>query len=185
MAIGTARGSARAAPTRDRECWHRCPRLDHETAGRSRPAPDPDPRSRAGPGLRPVGRASGPALDVALGARRFPGYGATVAERGDAIAAINGDMGVIRPAHPFARDGELVQTLLPSSDVLGIAGGGVHRSTRHLGPRPIERRLGPYRAVESRARRVLARSWSSARWPACSKDRSRVIAGYGSNRSMR
>jgi hypothetical protein len=67
------------------------------------------------------------ALDVALGARRFPGYGSTVAtlaERSDAIAAINGDMGVIRPAHPFARDGELVQTLLRSSDVLGIAGGG-------------------------------------------------------------
>jgi hypothetical protein len=67
------------------------------------------------------------AVDVELGARHFPSYGAPladIAERVDAVAAINGDMGVIRPAHPFARDGELVQTLLPNSNVFAVDGDG-------------------------------------------------------------
>jgi hypothetical protein len=63
-------------------------------------------------------------IDVALGAGRFPGYGRTVpqiAREADAIAAVNGDMGLFRPTHPFARDGELVQTVQPHSGLFGIS----------------------------------------------------------------
>lgn len=53
-------------------------------------------------------------IDVALARSRYPGF-ATVsrmANRGEAIAAVNGDFGLWpgRPAHGFAMDGALIQT---------------------------------------------------------------------------
>jgi hypothetical protein len=72
-------------------------------------------------------RLSSHPVDAALGARRFPGWGSTVgtlARRGGAVAAINGDLGVLRPSHPLASDGELVQTLAPNSNVFAVSAAG-------------------------------------------------------------
>ncbi|HEU4354452.1 MAG TPA: phosphodiester glycosidase family protein [Actinomycetota bacterium] len=68
----------------------------------------------------------GPTPSVALGARRFPSYRATVldvAEREGAIAAVNGDFGYYRPRHAFVRDGRLVQTGFDPREVVAFAGG--------------------------------------------------------------
>lgn len=53
-------------------------------------------------------------MDVALARQRFPGFAtvSSMASRGGAVAAVNGDFGLSpgRPAHGFAMDGALVQT---------------------------------------------------------------------------
>lgn len=67
----------------------------------------------------------GPTPSVALGARRFPSYRATVldvAERESAIAAVNGDFGDYRPVHAFVRDGRIVQTGFDPREVVEFAG---------------------------------------------------------------
>lgn len=54
------------------------------------------------------------AMDVALAQDKFPGFETTssMAARGGAIAAVNGDFGGFqgRPTHPFAEDGDLKNT---------------------------------------------------------------------------
>ncbi|HSD49245.1 MAG TPA: phosphodiester glycosidase family protein [Actinomycetota bacterium] len=67
----------------------------------------------------------GPTPSVALGARRFPSYRATVrdvAKREGAIAAVNGDFGDYRPVHAFVRGGRMVQTGFDPREVVAFAG---------------------------------------------------------------
>jgi hypothetical protein len=106
-------------------------------------------------------------LDVALGARRFPGYGRTVpqiAREAGAIAAINGDMGLIRPMHPFASDGELVQTLQPRAAMFGVSA-------------VADRAFVGHPALNVRARSEGGPSMAVARWNA-GAPRSGKLVGY-------
>ena len=112
-------------------------------------------------------RPAATSLDVALGARRFPGYGRTVpqiAREADAIAAINGDMGLVRPMHPFAQDGELVQTLQPHAAMFGVS-------------TVADRAFVGHSVLNVRARPEGAPSVAVARWNA-GAPRSGRLVGY-------
>lgn len=78
--------------------------------------------------LDPTSRTT---LDLALAGKKMP-FISTLSEivkRTHAIAAVNGDFGTTgpgRPVHPFAMDGELVQTAIQNVGMFGVSRDGEH-----------------------------------------------------------
>ena len=97
-------------------------------------------------------------IDVALARSRYPGF-ATVsrmANRGEAIAAVNGDFGLWpgRPAHGFAMDGALIQT--------PVIGGMGHSFA--VSDDESELFVGDPARVISAYRVAKDRTWEISRW---------------------
>ncbi|MGZ8567459.1 MAG: phosphodiester glycosidase family protein [Actinomycetota bacterium] len=93
--------------------------------------------------------------EVALGRPAFPAFSASVAEiadREDAVAAVNGDFGGYRPVGPFVHDGRVVQSGVLPEEVVAFSAG---RSSAFVG-RP---RLRAYVVVDGA--RVAVDAWNS------------------------